>query len=155
MPNPAKNKGSGGEREICDMLNPLVNSMREVDGLTVLNVQDYPFQRNQNQTAVGGSDITNPYQLDIEVKRQEALSVNTWWKQTVEAANRSGGIPILIFRQNRKKWRVIMMGGIPVRNGNGWHCNARVEISIEDFRIWFCTHYRTFTHTQEGGVACL
>lgn len=128
----AQNKGKEGEREVCTMLNVVVNRVRTRLGKPLPPVPD--FQRNQNQSAVGGSDVKNPYQLAIEVKRQESLSINTWWSQIEKAALRDGEVPVLIFKQNRKKWRVLMYGALPLLNGQiSWQ---RVEISHETFLEW-------------------
>ena len=73
-----RQKGQNGEREVADMLNGIIYlAMRELEfpeeeclkGLKTV-------QRNQMQTAIGGNDLTNCFGMSIEVKRQEALSVN-------------------------------------------------------------------------------
>lgn len=140
-----RTKGAEGEREVAKMLNAIVATVRSARGLPKLAVEDEIFQRNQNQSAVGGSDLTCPMPLEIEVKRQEALSINTWWKQTVASANRTGGIPILIFRQNRKKWRVCMLADIPLqpKGASAYQSIAfqRVEMDLDTFKSWFKAHY--------------
>ena len=101
-------KGAAGEREIIEALNTILAELHE----------NKPFptvQRNQNQSAVGGADLINTFQLVIEVKRQEQLAVETWWKQCVTSANRiPGGTPVLVYRQNRQPWRVVMFTQLPV-----------------------------------------
>lgn len=135
-------KGQTGEREVATMLNEIVNAVREAQGYPKLAEKDLPFQRNQNQSAVGGDDLTNPYGLAIEVKRQEVLSVNTWWKQCVQSALRSQGLAILIYRQNRKPWRVCLPGNLPL-NPHSYIGPVRVEIDIETFKTWFAEYIRT------------
>lgn len=83
-----RQKGQEGEREIAKILNAIVAKVRDEFKLSQYATRDELFQRNQNQSAVGGSDLSNPLYLDIEVKRQEDLSVNSWWKQCIEAAER-------------------------------------------------------------------
>lgn len=139
MPN-IRTKGASGEREVATKLNDTFMSLCEQMNVPAPDKRDLPFQRNQLQTAVGGSDLANPMKLDIEVKRQEQLSVNTWWKQCVESAKRSNGVPILIYRQNRKAWRVRMWGALTYCGQSNSSTAALVEISIEDFLIWF-KHY--------------
>ena len=74
-----RTKGQTGEREICDFFN---NIYKEVYEYLQMSLPAKPIaQRNQNQSAVGGCDITNTCFFAVEVKRQEALSINTWWKQ--------------------------------------------------------------------------
>ena len=94
-----RNKGKVGEREVYHWLNEVVTP--------VVGVGKW-FERNQNQTASSGSDLTNPFGLSIEIKRHETLSINTWWAQCVKSAKQEHGIPILIYRQSRQPWRVVM-----------------------------------------------
>lgn len=133
----AQNKGKEGEREVARVMNAII--------LELLKKHDLPIperdvvQRNQNQSAVGGSDLSNTFGLCVEIKRQEQLSVNTWWKQTLEAARHNGETPVLIFRQNHKPWRVVTMAWLPLPAGDGsWaSTNARVEFDWDTFQQWF------------------
>lgn len=135
-----RTKGQQGEREFAKLLNDIVDQERKRLGMTTLEDRDKYFQRNQNQSAVGGDDLTNPMLLCIEVKRQEALSINTWWKQCKESAARTdGGIAILAFRQSRKKWRIMVEGSIPLA-ANVSFGPVRLEMTIDDFLSWF-RHY--------------
>lgn len=129
-----RTKGQGGEREICDMLNNIYYQVLNGAGLSTPAVLDAPFQRNQLQTAVGGSDIANPFGLEIEVKRQEQLSINTWWKQCVASAQRTGGQPVLIYRQNRKAWRVVIFSNLEIHGEH--YITVRAEIEIDAFKDW-------------------
>ena len=119
-------KGQRAEREICDMLNSVVIKVRDELGLPDLDKIDHPFQRNQNQSAVGGSDITNPFHFEIEVKSCVQLSVNTWWNQCVDSAFRTGGAPVLLYKIKHKGWRVRTLAYVS-------GLNIVAEISIEDF----------------------
>ena len=147
-----RTKGAEGEREVAKMLNAIVATVRREQDLPQYSIEDELFQRNQNQSAVGGSDLTCPMPLEIEVKRQEALSINTWWKQTIVSANRTNGIPILIFRQNRKKWRVCMLADIPLfpMGSNSYQSIAgqRVEMDLDTFKGWFKAHYTIWLNSQ-------
>lgn len=149
-----RQKGQEGEREIARMLNAIVATVRKEQMLPRLDTRDELFQRNQNQSAVGGADLSNPLHLEIEVKRQEQLSINTWWKQCTESAARTGGVPILIFRQNRKAWRVMLPADLPIQSrGEGrYSCipNVRAEIDIETFKLWFKEYYKTWICHREG-----
>lgn len=129
-----RQKGASAERDLAIDLNVIVNK--------VLSANGYPMpakpivQRNQNQSAVGGSDLTFPVPIALEVKRQEALSINTWWRQTEVAAKEFGGTPILIYRQSRKPWTVVMYVDMPL--ANGVHLSGvRATLSYEDFKTWF------------------
>lgn len=132
-----RTKGQGGEREIADMLNGIIyHTMKELNfpedeclkGIRTV-------QRNQNQSAVGGNDLTNCFGMSIEIKRQEALSVNTWWAQCLAAAERNNEMPVLMYRQNHKPWRVRTFGWINLPNDK--HIRAVVEFDEDHFRTWF------------------
>ena len=99
-------------------------------------------QRNQNQSAVGGCDLTGTFHFAVEIKRQESLSIETWWKQCTAAASALGQVPVLIFKQNHKKWRVMMPARIEV-NAPGEFMYVRAEITLEDFE-------KLFTSVAEG-----
>lgn len=89
-------KGQEGEREFCKVLEKLFSF-------------DGKITRNLEQTRQGGADITMFPMLSIEVKRQESLDVSNWWKQAVtQSKEMENKIPVLAFRQNRRKWRVLM-----------------------------------------------
>lgn len=127
-----RQKGQTGEREIASMLNFIVYS--------VMKEMDFPeeeclkgmqrIQRNQLQTAIGGNDLTDCFGFSIEVKRQEQLAVATWWNQCVAAAERNNETPVLIYRQNRKAWRVRAVGMVGEVSGV-------VEFDIEMFKEIF------------------
>lgn len=129
------NKGKEGEREVCRLLNGVI---QDIAGNFDLETQEQlagVVQRNQNQSAVGGGDI-NLFGLSIEVKRQETLSVEQWWRQATASAARNQDKPVLIYRQNRKAWHVVMDGYLPLTNMTRMH-GARVEVSLDTFLAWF------------------
>lgn len=132
-----RQKGAQGERDVIAMLKlELFRAMTEMSYPSdqIASAQSW-FQRNQNQSAVGGNDLSNTFDLSIEVKRQEQLSINTWWAQCCAAATKSNETPVLIFRQSKQKWRVITMVWIPLPDGG--YMPTRAEISIDDFKSWF------------------
>lgn len=133
----AQNKGKEGEREIARALNSIIRECLLAHGLPVPD-RDV-VQRNQNQSAVGGNDLSNCFGLSIEVKRQEQLSINTWWQQTVKAAQANDETPVLIFRQNRKPWRVVTMVWLPLpaENGSWASTSVRAEFDWDTFLAWF------------------
>lgn len=136
----AQNKGKTGEREIADALNAIVYSIYKAKGWAV--PKNLWVQRNTQQSAIGGHDLTGTWGLAVEVKRQEQLSINTWWKQCKASADTLKSIPVLVFRQNKKPWRVVTEGAIQLPQAPGempWML-ARVEISWEEFLTWF-HHY--------------
>lgn len=132
-----RTKGATGEREIANKLNPIILEVLDQHGV---DAPEHPVaQRNQNQSAVGGADLSNVFGISIEVKRVEQLSVNTWWNQCMLAAERNGEFPVLLYRQNRKRWRCVLLAQIPLPVGAGvTACQyTRCEISWDDFESWF------------------
>lgn len=133
-----RTKGAGGEREIADDLNYIIYKV--MGELGCENPTMRSVQRNQNQSAVGGADLTGTLGLSIEVKRQEQLSINTWWAQCTAAAQQNGGVPVLLYRQNGKKWRCITMMELPfpAKGGLSWATmQVRAEIDYDTFKEWF------------------
>lgn len=148
-----RTKGQTGEREICKFFNDIYEEVYAALGMT------YPekpiAQRNQNQSAVGGCDITNTCFYAVEVKRQEQLSINTWWVQCVKSALEADKFPVLMYRQNKKSWRVVLyMNPIMLFADEAKHHKEdppRCEISLEDFRTIFKSH--AYEYIKRNGHA--
>lgn len=85
-----RSKGGRGERECCSYLKQLF-------------MLDFDPVRNLDQTREGGADILNIPGFTFEVKREERLKLQDWWLQ-VKKACIPGTIPVVIFRQNKRKW---------------------------------------------------
>lgn len=132
-----QNKGKGGEREVADALNGVIYAIFKERGWEI--PKNLWVQRNTQQSAVGGCDLTGTWGMAVEVKRQEALSINTWWAQCKASAATLRAMPVLVFRQNKKAWRVVMEGALqlPMSPGEIPWSLARVEISWEEFLNWF------------------
>lgn len=134
-------KGASAEREICKELNAILMSvMRDLEYPEhEIEKAENSIQRNQNQTAVGGKDLVNTFGLAIEVKRQETLAINSWWNQCEAAALRNGEIPVLLYKQSRKPWKVVVNVSLGVANAFTYDeiVDARAEISFDDFKKWF------------------
>lgn len=129
-------KGAGGEREIADDLNYIVYCLMKELGMDNPTMQS--IQRNQNQTAVGGADLTGTFGIAIEVKRQENLAINTWWAQCTASANARNELPVLLYRQNGKKWKCIMPVSIHLGpNFGSGEVSVRGEVDYEAFKTWF------------------
>lgn len=130
-------KGAGGEREICDVLNSIIQDTMRILKFPPKEVEaaGRTVQRNQNQSAVGGNDLTNTFGLSIEVKRQEQLTINTWWAQCLAAANRNNEHPVLLYRQNGKKWQCVTIGYLELPNGK--FVKTRVAFDFDSFKDWF------------------
>lgn len=131
-------KGANGEREVAKELNALIQKVLESQQWpqSVIDACGQCVQRNQNQSAVGGNDLTNAFGLSIEVKRQEALAINTWWQQCVAAATRNSEIPVLLYRQNGRPWRALTYVMLPL-HGQRFTAGVRAEFSWEEFKAWF------------------
>lgn len=135
-----RKKGAGGETEIAHALELIIRAQMHLLGIAAPAISI--VQRNQNQSAVGGSDLTNTFGLSVEVKRQEALAVNTWWKQCEASAKPNNEAPVLLYRQNGKKWKCVMYGEalLPWKSGSSVvSSSVRVlmEISWDQFLNWF------------------
>lgn len=128
-----RQKGQTGEREIQKILEQVVRKVMTNCGQCL--PEKAIVQRNQNQSAVGGSDLTGTFGLSIEIKRQEQLNVNTWWKQCTEQANNLNEHPVLLFRQNGKKWRCITLLWLVLPGQTSR--KVRAEIDFETFLAWF------------------
>lgn len=101
----ARNKGQRGERELCELLMHHL----ELDEVT----------RNLDQVREGGADIMDVPGLAIEVKRQETLSVDSWWRQATKQAINTNRMPVLAYRQNRKKWHFCLPASLIIPGS--WH----------------------------------
>lgn len=140
-------KGMTGEQDVARALNEVVQR--------VLHENEWPqhikesaafkVQRNQNQSAVGGCDLQNTFGLAFEVKRQEALSIESWWRQCVDSAVDRNELPILVYRKNHQPWRVVMylQNPLPILQSQIQTApryastTVRAEFGWEDFLDWF------------------
>jgi hypothetical protein len=133
-----RQKGAEGERQVVKALEPIVRKLYEKHGVP-LPEKDI-IQRNQNQSAVGGKDLSNTFGLAIEIKRQESLSVPQWWRQCVAAAVRNEEVPVLLYRQNNKPWRCMFLMKAPLPACHGVFTSSMqvvAETSWEHFLTWF------------------
>ena len=126
----SRNKGKRGEREVVKLLQPIVDRVFEERGL-----EPPVMFRNQNQSFQGGYDIDGIDWLALEVKRQEQLNINGWWKQTLSQANPEQ-VPVLIYKQNHKPWKVIMFGYLDCGTKR---VKARMEMNLDTFLLYFET----------------
>lgn len=146
-----RQKGFNGEREIATLLNGLlIITMREM-GFPEEQISARSIQRNQNQSAVGGNDLSNTMGLGIEVKRHENISgINGWWTQCVEGAKRNNEHPVLLYRQNHGKWRCRTLAHLVLPYGD----NTVIAVADFDylaFQEWFKAWCKDHL-TNGGGV---
>ncbi len=143
-----RQKGAEGEREVAKMLNAIIVQVATAMGYPPEQVEAAAksVQRNQNQSAVGGCDLSNVFGISIEVKRQEQLSINTWWAQCVAAAERNNELPLLIWRQNKKPWRIRTYAWLPLPGAEpgSWSRQKMIlaEFDKETFEAWFAEWVR-------------
>ncbi len=133
----SRNKGKRGEREAVNMLNDVIeqvlasNSFPDED----VAIARSCIQRNQNQSAIGGHDLSGVFGMSVEIKRQEQLNLNAWWRQCVDQAERNKEVPVLLYRQNNQPWRCITFGSVPLPGGRTGQC--KIQIEEDAFKTWF------------------
>lgn len=136
----ARSKGQRGERDFLDLLQGVID---EVFGPNVHSVK-----RNLQQYCEGGKDIISTFEnkFSIEVKRCEVLNLSIWWQQTL-IQTRPGQIPILAFKQNRKKWQIMMPGTIGQKGDITLACVVIVELYY--FLEWY---KKAIMEIKENGI---
>ena len=97
MSSRSKNKGSGGERELAD----------------ILRKRGYPVYRTYASGAgrekgdLGNFRVNDDFLFHVEVKRQERISLQSWWNQAEKDCPPEAE-PLVVFRRNREPWRVCL-----------------------------------------------
>jgi Holliday junction resolvase len=128
MSKMSKRKGKAGEREFTKLLSTLLGNIsrkRRVVGLPAISAMAIATPEDN------GSDIYSIPGLSIEVKRQETLSVGSWWNQTVRQAENDGGIPVLAYRRNREKWTIVLPAYLL-----GVGIDGYITCSVDTFENW-------------------
>ena len=92
-----RRKGANGEREV-------VHKFRE-HGIELLRV---PNSGGLKRRMEERGDLLGLPGYNVEVKRQEKASIWEWCKQSELDAAFDGVIPLVIFRRNNDKWRVVL-----------------------------------------------
>ena len=134
-----RNKGANGEREAIALLNSVIESVLAYEPWPedVVNISRKCIQRNQNQSAVGGQDLCGVFGLSVEIKRHETLHVNAWWKQCTEQAERNAELPVLMYRQNRQPWAIVMPVSAALPGDQRYAKLPRATLDEESFKTWF------------------
>lgn len=101
MGSMARNKGARGEREVIDLLQPIVDNAYRAVGKEPPRLQ----RTSSTQADGGGCDVCGLDWLALEVKRCETLQLDAWWRQCLAQA-KPGQLPVLVYRQNSRQWRV-------------------------------------------------
>jgi hypothetical protein len=101
------------------------------------------LQRNTIQAHKGGYDIVGLDWIALEVKHQEKLAIGDWWEQTTRQAQ-GGKEPVLFYKQNNVRFRVVMLGQIEIPRtisekdgGRPRRVRCPVDISTDVFLIYF------------------
>ena len=126
--NASRNKGANAEREVINMLQPIVDKVYAGSGL-----KSPLLERNTLQCNKGGSDVAGLPWLALEIKRQETENLNKWWEQTV-LSTQLGQYGVLIHRGNRGKWKVRMHGALLSKDQI---FQTVVDINLDSFLVWF------------------
>ena len=130
MSKMGRNKGARGEGEVIAFLQPIVDKVCEENGHP-----RFILRRNQDQRfAAKQYDLIGVPWVALEIKRVENQSgIGGWWKQTL-AATSENQIPVLIYRQNYRQWKVRMRVQVlavttPIL--------MTINVDIASFLIWF------------------
>lgn len=131
-------KGKRGEREVIALLQPIVDKVyAEFEGMrdarTGYEVKGPRLQRNTLQSDSGGFDIVGLEWLALEVKFQETLNVEVWWRQTCGQAS-EGQVPVLFYRKSRVEWKVMTLSRVVAGSKN---IRLRTESRGADWLVWF------------------
>lgn len=132
----SRRKGARGEREVIDLLQPVVNEVYEACAYPDDEIPK--LKRNSLQSDEGGSDVAGLPWLALEVKfyaKIENHQLMKFWVQTLRQAGMSRA-PVLFYRRNSCSWSVMMTGmlGAP-----GWGYTVPVIVTPQDFLLWFRT----------------
>lgn len=131
----SRNKGRMGEREVINLLQPVVTEVYEAHDMIPVRLQ-----RNLLQADKGGDDVHGLDWLSIEVKRSEKGTVDSFWNQCVKQANARNACPVLLYRRNGMPWQAVLNGALFAPGYWGlWKAQrvARVTVSMADFLHWF------------------
>lgn len=127
----SRNKGARGEREAIALLQPVIDRVCERTGEI-----RFELKRDYRQRFEGKRyDLIGLPWFAFEIKRVENLSgMGGWWRQVMDAAD-DGQIPVLMYRQNHRKWKVRTRLPIRVVKG-GTAVRVTMDIRIEDFLVF-------------------
>ena len=89
-----RTKGQTGEREAAALI-------RDLTGWDV---------RRRVRQHDGDSDLEGVPGWSVEIKRRASASrgdIRAWWAQAVAQAQRTGALPVLLYRRDRDQWRAV------------------------------------------------
>lgn len=94
-----RTKGQTGEREAAALI-------RDLTGWDV---------RRRVRQHDGDSDLEGVPGWSVEIKRHASASrgdIRAWWAQAVAQAQRTGALPVLLYRRDRDQWRAVWPVGV-------------------------------------------
>ena len=131
----AQSKGARAERQVVQLLQPVVNRVYAAVGLpdehTPLLMRNSLQSRNSESTP--HFDLIGLDWIALEVKHQETLNLSQWWAQCLRQAGTSK-VPVLIYKQNNIAFRVMMYGYLPAKERS---VKCPVVVSMDDFLVYF------------------
>lgn len=149
-------KGAIGERDVARLF---VAAMELVEDKLKLAPDDtrrcsLRVKRSSGMAANnGGDDLVGIPLISVEVKRSETLDLKNWSEQTQRQAREAGGLmPVLIYRQSRKPWRVqtyaTLRGIVDLwkkHNLQAWIENwVWVDLALDDWLRWYACLYEAW-----------
>jgi|TARA_R110000764_G_scaffold1960_2_gene8550 hypothetical protein len=129
----SRTKGANGERQVVHLLQPIINEEYELAGLA-----PPLLQRNQMQSHQGGYDLVGIDWIALEVKFYKEVTeahITKWWKQCWDQAT-NGEMPVLIYRQNKGKWKVRMNVALQLGESSKQIVTPAI-ITVDAFTHWF------------------
>lgn len=124
----SRDKGQRAERAAIALLQPVVNKVYAMAGR-----EPPELARNLMQSRNGGFDVAGMEWMALEIKHHETLNVPQWWDQTKHQAGQSR-IPILMYKKNNVKFRVVMFGYLPAGDKR---VRCPVDITLDAFLAYF------------------
>lgn len=137
-----REKGKRAEREVCHLLQPVVN-----EEFAAAGKEPPKLERNLlSQARDGGCDVVGLDWLGLEVKNHAETTgkVPGWWEQTKSQAGSKE--PILIYKKTGGQWKVRMFGYLlPTTcdlHGYKQRVRCPVDISITAFLAYMRVRIR-------------
>lgn len=96
----ARNKGARGEREVIELLQPIVDAAYAAAGLEPPKLK----RTSSTQADGGGCDVCGIDWLALECKWDESYQVDAWWRQCLAQA-KPGQFAVLIYKKNHIPWK--------------------------------------------------
>lgn len=82
------------------------------------------------QVRSGGHDLLGFPPFAFEIKRCETVSKRSWWLQAVNSVTGTYTVPIVMFRQNGKKWKFLISAKhLYIKNGF-------IQLEEREFVMW-------------------